>query len=158
MAEKKKVGKGASSPSPNWPPYATQSIGGPPVGAPPMGAMPSMSGLNLPGMGGPPDAGGASMPPPPMSKPPAPMPMHKKRHPKKTSRKPAAALAKAGMGQDSKKVGTGHASHPGFAAVQAKIAKKEGVSGKAAGAILANSTRKASPAAKKANPSLKKVH
>lgn len=49
------------------------------------------------------------------------------------------------------------AKHPGFAAVQSKIAKKEGVSKKAAGAILASSTRKASPAAKKANPALKNV-
>ena len=48
-------------------------------------------------------------------------------------------------------------AHPGFAAVQAKIAAKEGVSSKAAGAMLASSSRKASPAAKKANPRLKKV-
>lgn len=48
-------------------------------------------------------------------------------------------------------------SHPGFKAVQAKIAKKEGVSGKAAGAILASATRKASAKAKKANPRLKRV-
>ena len=48
-------------------------------------------------------------------------------------------------------------AHPGFKAVQSKIAKKEGVSMKAAGAILASSSRKASPAAKKANPALKKV-
>ena len=48
-------------------------------------------------------------------------------------------------------------AHPGFKAVQAKIAKKEGVSKNAAGAILAASSRKASPAAKKANPNLKKV-
>lgn len=47
--------------------------------------------------------------------------------------------------------------HPGFKAVQAKIAAKEGVSKKAAGAILAASTRKASPAAKAKNPKLKKV-
>lgn len=47
--------------------------------------------------------------------------------------------------------------HPGFKAVQASIAKKEGVSPKAAGAILASKTRKASPAAKKANPRLNKV-
>lgn len=45
----------------------------------------------------------------------------------------------------------------GFKAAQANIAKKEGVSSKAAGAILASSTRKASPAAKKANPNLNKV-
>jgi len=49
------------------------------------------------------------------------------------------------------------AKHPGFKAVQNKIASKEGISKKAAGAILATSTRKASPAAKKKNPNLKKV-
>lgn len=47
--------------------------------------------------------------------------------------------------------------HPGFKAVQAKIAKKQGVSKKAAGAILASATRKASAKAKKKNPRLKKV-
>ena len=51
----------------------------------------------------------------------------------------------------------GGAKHPGFKAVQASIAKKSGVSAKAAGAILASATRKASPAAKRANPKLKKV-
>lgn len=45
----------------------------------------------------------------------------------------------------------------GFKAVQAKIASKEGISKKRAGAILAASSRKASPAAKRANPNLKKV-
>ncbi len=48
-------------------------------------------------------------------------------------------------------------SHPGFKAVQNKIAKQQGVSKEAAGAILASASRKASPAAKKANPNLKKV-
>ena len=48
------------------------------------------------------------------------------------------------------------AKHPGFKAVQGKI-EKEGYSPKAAGAILASKTRAASPAAKKANPRLKKV-
>lgn len=47
--------------------------------------------------------------------------------------------------------------HPGFAAVQAQIAKKEGVSSKAAGAILANAARHASPAAHRANPRLARV-
>ena len=47
--------------------------------------------------------------------------------------------------------------HLGFKAVQQKIARKEGVSMKAAGAILASATRKASPAAKRANPRLKRV-
>jgi hypothetical protein len=48
-------------------------------------------------------------------------------------------------------------AHPGFKAVQNKIAKSEGVSQARAGAILAASSRKASPAAKKANPRLKRV-
>jgi hypothetical protein len=47
--------------------------------------------------------------------------------------------------------------HPGFKAVQSSIAKKEGVSMKRAGAILASASRKASPAAKQANPRLKRV-
>lgn len=46
--------------------------------------------------------------------------------------------------------------HPGFKAVQGKI-EKEGYGKKAAGAILASTTRKASPAAKAKNPKLKKV-
>jgi hypothetical protein len=44
-----------------------------------------------------------------------------------------------------------------FKSVQAKIAKKEGVSKDSAGAILANASRHASPAAKAKNPALKKV-
>lgn len=48
-------------------------------------------------------------------------------------------------------------AHPGFRAVQNKIAAKEGVSQKAAGAILANAGRHASAAAKKANPAIKKI-
>ena len=47
--------------------------------------------------------------------------------------------------------------HPGFKSVQNKIAKKEGVSKEAAGAILASSSRNASAKAKKANPRLKRV-
>lgn len=47
------------------------------------------------------------------------------------------------------------AAHPGFKAVQSKIAKKYGM--KRAGAILASATRKASAKAKKVNPRLKKV-
>ena len=49
------------------------------------------------------------------------------------------------------------AKHPGFKAVQNKIARNEGIPMKNAGAILANATRKASPAAKAANPNLRKV-
>ena len=44
-----------------------------------------------------------------------------------------------------------------FKKVAASIAKKEGVSKDRAGAILAASTRRASPAAKAKNPALRKV-
>jgi hypothetical protein len=46
-------------------------------------------------------------------------------------------------------------AHPGFKAVQSKIAKKYGM--KAAGAILASATRHASSSAKKKNPRLNRV-
>jgi len=46
--------------------------------------------------------------------------------------------------------------HPGFKKVQSKI-EKEGYSKESAGAILASASRKASPAAKRYNPSLRKV-
>ena len=46
--------------------------------------------------------------------------------------------------------------HPGFKAIQAKIAKS-GVGKEAAGAILASATRNASAKAKAHNPKLKKV-
>lgn len=49
------------------------------------------------------------------------------------------------------------AKHPGFKAVQRQIAAKSGVSMERAGAILADSSRHASAAAKKANPRLKRV-
>ena len=48
-------------------------------------------------------------------------------------------------------------SHPGFKAVQKKIAAKQGVGMERAGAILAAGARKASKKAVKANPRLKKV-
>lgn len=48
-------------------------------------------------------------------------------------------------------------AHPGFKAVQAKIAKKQGISRERAGAILAAGARKASTKAIKANPRLKNV-
>jgi len=44
-----------------------------------------------------------------------------------------------------------------FKSVAANIAKKEGVSKQAAGAILAKSSRNASAKAKRKNPKLKKV-
>lgn len=48
-------------------------------------------------------------------------------------------------------------AHPGFKAVQASMMKKEGVSKKAAGAMLAAATRGASKSAKRKNPRLNKV-
>lgn len=48
-------------------------------------------------------------------------------------------------------------AHPGFESVAKKIAAKEGLSEDRASAILASQTRKASPAAKKKNPRLKRV-
>lgn len=47
--------------------------------------------------------------------------------------------------------------HRGFAAVQKEIARKQNISMERAGAILAAGARKASSAAIKANPRLKKV-
>lgn len=44
-----------------------------------------------------------------------------------------------------------------FKSVQAKIAKKQGIPKKNAGAILAKSSRNASAAAKRKNPALKRV-
>lgn len=46
--------------------------------------------------------------------------------------------------------------HVGFKGAVAKV-KGEGYGKKAAGAIIASASRKASPASKKANPRLKKV-
>jgi hypothetical protein len=48
-------------------------------------------------------------------------------------------------------------AHPGFVAVQNKIAKEQGISKKRAGAIVASTARKASKKAKRLNPNLKKV-
>ena len=47
------------------------------------------------------------------------------------------------------------ANHPGFAAVEKKIAARGNV--RNPGAVLAAAARKASPAAKRANPRLKRV-
>ncbi len=64
-------------------------------------------------------------------------------------------MARASRGQ---KAGTSHAgAHPGFKAAAAGIAKRQGISKKRAGAILAAGARKASPAAKRRNPRLKRV-
>jgi len=48
-------------------------------------------------------------------------------------------------------------AHPGFKAVENKVAKKEGVSKQSAGAIVASAARNASKAAHKANPRLNRV-
>jgi hypothetical protein len=48
-------------------------------------------------------------------------------------------------------------AHPGFKAVAASMAKKQGISVKRASAMLAAKTRGASAAAKKRNPNLKRV-
>ncbi len=53
-----------------------------------------------------------------------------------------------GPGDDGK-------AHPGFKAVAARIGAHEGI--RNPGAVLAAATRRASPAAKKANPRLKRV-
>jgi len=45
----------------------------------------------------------------------------------------------------------------GFKNVARQIARKQGISKKRASAILASATRKASPAAKRKNPRLKRV-
>lgn len=45
----------------------------------------------------------------------------------------------------------------GFAAAAASVQKKQGVSKESAAKIIAAGARNASPAAKKANPNLKKV-
>lgn len=47
--------------------------------------------------------------------------------------------------------------HPGFKSVQKSIARKQRVSMKQAGAILASSSRNASASAKRKNPNLRKV-
>jgi hypothetical protein len=44
-----------------------------------------------------------------------------------------------------------------FRSEQAKIARKEGISKRSAGAILASASRNASAKAKRANPKLRKV-
>ncbi len=57
----------------------------------------------------------------------------------------------------ARKAGKSGSSHPGFKSVQTGIARRMGVSKERAGAILASRTRKASSAAKRRNPRLKRV-
>lgn len=57
---------------------------------------------------------------------------------------------------DQMKADGGHTkAHPGFKAVAAKIGRESGI--RNPGAVLAAATRRASSAAKKANPRLKRV-
>ena len=49
------------------------------------------------------------------------------------------------------------AAKKGFKAIQKKIARQEGIPMQNAGAILASAARKASPAAKRRNPNLRRV-
>lgn len=74
-------------------------------------------------------------------------PVKKKKREKKMAKKVARRYK--GKKKSSK--------HPGFKAVQAKIAKKQGISKERAGAILASSSRRASASAKRKNPRLKRV-
>lgn len=53
-------------------------------------------------------------------------------------------------------MGTHSAAHPGFKAVEEKIAHEPGIHD--AGAVLGAAAQKASAAAKAANPRLKRVH
>lgn len=48
-------------------------------------------------------------------------------------------------------------AHPGFQAVQANIAKRQGISNERAGAILAAGSRRAGKAARAKNPRLNRV-
>lgn len=52
---------------------------------------------------------------------------------------------------------TYNSKHSGFANIASGISKSEGVSKKAAGAILASSTRRAGKTARKRNPRLNRV-
>ena len=53
--------------------------------------------------------------------------------------------------------GAKSAEHPGFKAIAARIAAKQGVGKERAGAILAAGTRRAGAKARKANPRLNRV-
>lgn len=74
-----------------------------------------------------------------------------------TASKKVGKVKKRSAGGVVTKMQKGGTAHPGFKAAQAGIAAKQGVSKKAAGAILASAARKASPKAKAANPRLKRV-
>lgn len=60
-------------------------------------------------------------------------------------------------GRKADKRVAGSKKHPGFKAVQSRIAKKQGISKERAGAILAAGARKAGKKAVRANPRLKRV-
>ena len=61
------------------------------------------------------------------------------------------------MSRGLKRRGKHTKAHPGFKAASHSIAEREGVSEERADAILAASSRRASPAAKRANPRLLRV-
>jgi|SRR5580692_478182 hypothetical protein len=78
-------------------------------------------------------------------------------HPKAkpSSFKKGGVVKKSGWARVHKGETVVPTKHPGFKAVQSKIAKKYGM--KKAGAILGASTRRASASAKRRNPRLKRV-
>jgi hypothetical protein len=80
------------------------------------------------------------------------------RGPVVTNRKQAIAIALSEQRQLNRGGSVAKSGkHPGFKAVQSKIAKKQGISSDRAGAILASSSRNASAKAKKKNPRLTRV-
>lgn len=85
------------------------------------------------------------------------MPMPPKAAPGAPKGKPVPPMKPGPVSPKKGKAGYAKKPHPGFAAVSSKIENKEGVSKERADAILAASSRNASPKAKKDNPRLKKV-
>jgi hypothetical protein len=71
--------------------------------------------------------------------------------------KPKAAAKKTTPKKKVPATKPANVDHPGFKSVAADISRKEGISKQEASAILANASRKASPAAKTKNPKLNKV-
>lgn len=86
-----------------------------------------------------------------------------RRGPRVTDQKQAVAIALSQARRMGKREDAADArllkstAHPGFAAVQARIAREQGVSKDRAGAILAAGRRKASAAAVRKNPRLKRI-
>ena len=84
-------------------------------------------------------------------------PAGKAKHVAKTVNKKSHAYLGHFANSSVLKAGHNTIAHPGFQAAESKIAKREDISMDRAGAILAASSRRASSAAKKANPRLKRV-